>query len=151
MAARGTRWRCSNHANCGRFCNPIPRVKLQRSILPLSRSFARSNVTAPSPDLVVPGTVRRRCQGWSHRYHAKGSTLMIMSTGSIQDRIGLAYEMIGRNNDIEMDLIEQLALIALQPPHLSPAPRRSTSCQHAITVRRQQQPTSATKSPKSGR
>jgi hypothetical protein len=35
----------------------------------------------------------------------------------IQNRIDLAHEMIGRNNVIEMELIEQLALIALQPPH----------------------------------
>jgi hypothetical protein len=35
----------------------------------------------------------------------------------IQNRIDLAHQMIGRNNVVEMELIEQLALIALQPPH----------------------------------
>jgi hypothetical protein len=34
-----------------------------------------------------------------------------------QDRIDLAHEMIGRNNVIQPELIEQLALIALPPPH----------------------------------
>src|SRR5215510_13435489 len=35
----------------------------------------------------------------------------------IQNRIDLAHQMIGRNNVIEMERIEQLALIALLPPH----------------------------------
>jgi hypothetical protein len=61
---------------------------------------------------------------------------MIMSTGSIQDRIGLAYEMIGRNNDIEMELIEQLALIALQPPiyRQPPAAQHRASTQSLFAV-----------------
>src|SRR5262245_17897909 len=40
----------------------------------------------------------------------------------IQNRIDPANQMIGRNHVIEMELIEQLALIALQPPHHSQPP-----------------------------
>src|SRR5262245_37666092 len=62
----------------------------------------------------------------------------------IQNRIDLANKMIGRNNLIEMKLIEQLALIAIQTSH-----HRKTSqtwCEDGISVRCQQQPTFATKS-----
>jgi hypothetical protein len=41
----------------------------------------------------------------------------------IQNRIDLAHAMIGRNNVIEMELIEQLAVIALLPPHHGKPPR----------------------------
>jgi len=64
----------------------------------------------------------------------------------IQSCIDLAHEMTGRNNVIEMELIKQLALIALQPPHHRKPPPLSM-----VRGRNHWQPTSATESANSCR
>src|SRR5215471_19141187 len=48
-----------------------------------------------------------------------------MHPRQIEDRIDLAHEMIGRNNIIKIELVEQLALIAVQPPHHRKSPPRN--------------------------
>jgi hypothetical protein len=63
----------------------------------------------------------------------------------IQNRIDLAHAMIGRNNVIEMERIERLAVIALLPPHHRKPPR-STWRRDGTIVRHEEQPTFATKS-----
>jgi hypothetical protein len=74
---------------------------------------------------------------------------LAMHPRQIQDRIDPAHEMIGRNNVIELERIEKLALIALQPPHHR-KPRCSMWSRDGTTIRCQQQPTFATKSARSG-
>jgi len=68
-----------------------------------------------------------------------------MHPRQVQNRIDLAHEMIGWNNVIEMELVEQLALITLQPPHHAQPPLNMARGWN-LTVRGRQQPTFATKS-----
>jgi hypothetical protein len=62
----------------------------------------------------------------------------------IQNRFDLAHEMIGRNNIIEMELVAGFARPSAAP--IIPRPCRSSGARTQSRVRRQRQPTFATKS-----
>ena len=73
-----------------------PASSSNRSFFPSCSSFVRSDVTAPSSRRgCPPGTARRRRQGWSHRDHPKGLTLMAPSTVPRSDEVGAlrAYDL----------------------------------------------------------
>src|SRR5262245_63081312 len=73
-----------------------------------------------------------------------------MHPRQIENRRDISHQMIVRNDIIEMELIEQLALITLQPPIIA-KPRRCTCCGDGSSVRSRRQQTFTTKSANSSR
>jgi len=59
-----------------------------------------------------------------------------MRPRQIENRRNISHEMIVRNDIIETELIEQLALITLQPPHhrKTPAARRGAETESVFEV-----------------
>jgi hypothetical protein len=75
--------------------------------------------------------------------------LLLDEPGGVPFDIDLAHGMIDRNDFIEAELVEKLALIALQPPHHRMPPPLMW-CAYGTIVRDRPQPTFATKSAGSG-